>query len=131
MISRTTQSLLAAVGVLALAVGIAELHPPTGQAAAPGKTVRTAVQHSSLVCPPTLQSLTGSTVYSLAVPGAQAAGTGTAAGTGSASLGALPTGGGVAAQLAKQTQVGGAVTAKAAVGAKGGALLATASGNDA
>lgn len=127
MISRTTQSLLAAVGVLALAVGIAEVHPPTGQAAAPGVTVRTPVQHSSLVCPPPLQSLTGSTVYSLAVPGAQAGG----AASGTAVLGALPgTGTATApAPLAKQTAVGGASTAKAATGDKAAALLATADGS--
>jgi hypothetical protein len=125
MISRTTQSLLAAVGVLVLAVGIAEVHPPTGQAAAPGRTVRTAVQHSSLVCPPPLQSLTGSTVYSLAVPGAQA-GAGTAAATvsGTATLAATA----ASAPLAKQTRIGGATTAKAASGDKAGASLGTADG---
>lgn len=127
MISRTTQSLLAAVGVLALAVGIAELHPPTGQAAAPGATVRTAVQHSSLVCPPPLQSLTGATVYSLAVPGAQS---GAAAASGTAALGALPVAAGTAvpAPLAKQATVGGATTAKAATGDKAAALAGTADG---
>ena len=136
MISRTTQSLLAAVGVLAIAVGIAEAHPPTGQAAAPGKTVRTAVQHSSLLCPPPLQSLTGTTGYSLAVPGAQSgsgAG-GTDSGTGTATLGALPATGASASTaapkaLAKQTQVGGSTTAKAAAGDKAVALLGTADGS--
>jgi hypothetical protein len=122
MISRTTQSLLAAVGVLALAVGIAEAHPPTGQAAAPGRTVRTAVQHSSLVCPPPLQSLTGTTAYSLAVPGAQS---GVASTAGTATL-ATPSG---TKPLVKQTRTGGATTAKAASGDKAGALLGTADGS--
>ncbi|MFC1414618.1 DUF5719 family protein [Streptacidiphilus sp. N1-12] len=141
MISRTTQSLLAAVGVLALAVGIAEVHAPTGQAAAPGATVRTAVQHSNLVCPPPLQSLTGSTVYSLAVPGAQSSGaqTGAAGAAGTAALGALPASGtagssapaAAAKPLATQTSVGGATAAKAASGAKAAALLGTADGSTA
>ncbi|MEY9967444.1 hypothetical protein ABIA33_005514 [Streptacidiphilus sp. MAP12-16] len=135
MISRTTQSLLGAVGVLALAVGIAEVHPPTGQAAVAGATVLTSVQHSTLVCPPPLQGLNGSTGYSLAVPGVPASGTGSgsvsaAAGAGSnpgtASLGPLTAGGG--SVLAKQTQVGGGSTAKAATGDKAAALLATADG---
>ncbi|MEZ0070623.1 hypothetical protein ABIA32_006676 [Streptacidiphilus sp. MAP12-20] len=69
MINRTTQSLLGALGVLALALGIAELQPPQGQAAATGSSVRTAVTQTSLLCPPPLQGLTGSTVYSLAAPG--------------------------------------------------------------
>jgi hypothetical protein len=69
MISRTTQSLLGAVGVLALALGVAEVHPPTGQAAVSGTTASTSVQNSTLVCPPTLQGVGGSTSYSLAVPG--------------------------------------------------------------
>ena len=158
MISRTTQSLLAAVGVLAVAVGIAEVHPPTGQAAAPGRTVRTAVQHSSLVCPPPLQSLTGSTVYSLAAPGAASgAGTGADSGTGTATLGGLPVAApaagasasaspsassssskaptskapaapGAPSVIAKQARVGGGTTAKAASGDKAVALLGTADG---
>ncbi|MFC1416929.1 DUF5719 family protein [Streptacidiphilus cavernicola] len=148
MISRTTQSLLAAVGVLAIAVGIAEVHPPTGQAAAPGRTVRTAVQHTSLVCPTPLQG-TGSTVYTLAAPGVSSgAGTAAAASSGTAVLGALPAtapapaasasasaskgpAGSAAgpAALAKLTKVGGGTTAKAAAGNKAAALLATADGS--
>jgi hypothetical protein len=127
MISRTTQSLLGAVGVLALAVGIAEVHPPTGQAAVSGTTVRTAVQNTSLVCPPPLQG-SGSTVYSLAVPGSSSSGST----TGSASLSALaPAAGGTAAgqqTVVTQSSVGGSTTAKAVSGAQAPALVAAATG---
>jgi hypothetical protein len=124
MISRTTQSLLGAVGVLALAVGIAEVHPPTGQAAVSGTTVSTSVQNSDLVCPPTLQGVGGATTYSFAVPGPLS---GTAA-SGSASLTGLPgTAGGAA--LATQTTAGGSTTAHAGSAAQ--ALVATASGGTA
>lgn len=127
MISRTTQSLLGAVGVLALAIGIAEAHPPTGQAAVTGSAVRTAVQNSSLVCPPPLQG-SGSTVYSLAAPGSSSS----TASSGSASLTPLSaapaTGGSAAPALVQQTALGGATTAKAAAGDKAPAVLAAASG---
>ncbi|QMU75307.1 hypothetical protein GXW83_05570 [Streptacidiphilus sp. PB12-B1b] len=137
MISRTTQSLLGAVGVLALAVGIAEVHPPTGQAAVSGTTVRTAVQNTSLVCPPPLQG-SGGTVYSLAAPGSASS----ASTSGSASLQALAaapaTGGAPSASasapaapaqtVVTQTSVGGSTTAKAAAGDKAPALLAAATG---
>lgn len=147
MISRTTQSLLGAVGVLAIAVGVAEAHPPTSQAAVSGTTVRTAVQNTALVCPPPLQG-SGSTVYSLAVPGSSSA-TST---TGSAVLGALAASGAsssasapaasssasssaassassAASQaLVQQTSVGGSTSAKAASGDKAPALNATATG---
>src|SRR5690242_8644070 len=132
MISRTTQSLLAAVGVLALAVGIAEVHPPTGQAAVAGATVLTAVQHTTLICPPPVQGGNGSTGYSLAVPGvlagaaaatANGSGSGAAAANG-ASLGSLTPGGTGSKALAKQSQVGGSTTAKAVSGDKAPALLA-------
>ena len=83
MINRTTQSLLGALGVLALALGIAEAQPPKGQAAATGDSVRTAVQQTSLVCPPPVQGSSGTTQYSLAVPG----GTGDSSGSGSGSSG--------------------------------------------
>lgn len=140
MISRTTQSLLAAVGVLALAVGIAEVHPPTGQAAVTGATVLTAVQHSTLVCPPPMQGGSGSTGYSLAVPGVLAgAGSAAAGGSGGsasstangASLGSLTPGGSGSKALAKQTQVGGSTTAKATGGNKAPALLAESDGSTA
>ncbi len=130
MISRTTQSLLGAVGVLALAIGIAEVHPPTGQAAVTGTAVRTAVQNSSLVCPPPLQG-SGSTVYGLAAPGSSSS----TASSGSASLTPLSaapaTGGSAATALVQQTALGGATTAKAAAGDKAPALLAAASGTTA
>ncbi|MEZ0093479.1 DUF5719 family protein [Streptacidiphilus sp. EB129] len=124
MISRTTQSLLGAVGVLVIAVGIAEVHPPTGQAVATGATVLTAVQHTRLVCPPPLQGADGSTVYSLAVPGLPAAGaTAGGSGTGAAALGPLS-----GAALAQQSQTGGSTTAKAAAGDKAPALTGTGDG---
>lgn len=141
MISRTTQSLLGAVGLLVLAVGIAEVHPPTGQAAVTGATVLTAVQHSTLLCPPPEQGTTGHTGYSLAVPGAPTAGAVVAAGSGGAGSGSAagaalgpfsPVGSGSTVSsgtpLVKQTQVGGSSTAKAVAGAKAPALLATADG---
>ena len=140
MISRTTQSLLAAVGVLALAVGIAEVHPPTGQAAVTGATVLTAVQHSTLLCPPPMQGSSGSTGYSLAVPGALSGVTAapasgpvssTAAGTNGASLGSLTPGGAGSKALAKQSKIGGSSTAKAAGGTKAPALLADSDGSTA
>ena len=139
MISRTTQSLLAAVGVLALAVGIAEVHPPTGQAAVTGATVLTGVQHSTLLCPPPIQGSSGSTGYSLAVPGAlpgvaaaPASGpsSSTAAANG-ASLGSLTPGGTGSKALAKQSQIGGSTTAKATGGDKAPALLAESDGSTA
>ncbi|TDU06317.1 hypothetical protein EDD99_4865 [Streptomyces sp. 846.5] len=139
MISRTTQSLLAAVGVLALAVGIAEVHPPTGQAAVAGATVLTAVQHTTLICPPPVQGGSGSTGYTLAVPGAlagvaaataNASGSGAAAANG-ASLGSLTPGGTGSKALAKQSQVGGSTTAKAVSGDKAPALLAGSDGTTA
>ena len=130
MISRTTQSLLGAVGVLALAIGVAEVHPPTGQAAVTGTAVRTAVQNNSLVCPPPLQG-SGSTVYSLAAPGSSSS----TASSGSASLTPLSaapaTGGSAATALVQQTALGGATTAKAAAGDKAPALIAAASGTTA
>lgn len=137
MISRTTQSLLGAVGVLALAIGIAEVHPPTGQAAVTGTAVRTAVQNSGLVCPPPLQG-SGSTVYSLAAPGSSSS----TASSGSASLTPLSaasgTGGGSAGSsgsaapaLVQQTALGGATTAKATAGDKAPALIAAAEGTTA
>ena len=130
MISRTTQSLLGAVGVLALAIGIAEVHPPTGQAAVTGNAVRTAVQNSSLVCPPPLQG-SGSTVYSLAAPGSSSS----TASSGSASLTPLSaapaTGGSAATALVQQTALGGATTAKAVGGDKAPALIAAAAGTTA
>lgn len=157
MISRTTQSLLGAVGVLALAVGIAEVHPPTGQAAAPGATVRTAVSHSTRICPPPLQGATGSTVYSLAVPGVAAGASpgGAASGNGTAALSTLvappsaaPTPSGSASAsasaapsvpaspaappaLVKQTALGGTTTFKGASGDKAPALLGDAGGSTA
>jgi hypothetical protein len=93
MINRTTQSLLGALGVLALALGIAEAQPPRGQAAATGDSVRTAVQQTSLVCPPTLQGSSGSTQYSLAVPGGTdgSGGSGSSGGSGGAGSGATLT----------------------------------------
>ena len=132
MISRTTQSLLGAVGVLALAVGIAEIHPPTGQAAVSGKTVRTAVQNSTLVCPPTLQGAGGSTNYTLAVPGPL----GTAFTSGSASLSRLPAvtaaaGTAATAATATQSSVGGSTVAHSVAAATAPALLATATGGTA
>ena len=148
MISRTTQSLLGAVGVLAIAVGVAEAHPPTSQAAVSGTTVRTAVQNTALVCPPPLQG-GGSTVYSLAVPGSSSA-TST---TGSAVLGQLGSGAAASAPssgasssasssgasasgastsgaqaLVQQSSVGGSTSVKAVSGDKAPALAATAGG---
>ncbi|WP_042399837.1 DUF5719 family protein [Streptacidiphilus carbonis] len=140
MLSRTTQSLLAAVGVLALAVGIAEVHPPTGQAAVTGATVLTAVQHSTLICPPPVQGSSGSTGYGLAVPGllpgttagsASGSSSGAAAGGDGAVLGSLTPGGTGSKALAKQTAVGGSTTAKAAGGDKAPALLAESDGSTA
>jgi len=122
MISRTTQSLLGAVAVLAIAVGVAEAHPPTSQAAVSGTTVRTAVQNTALVCPPPLQG-GGGTVYSLAVPGSPSA-TST---SGGAVLSPL-TAQGTAQALVQQSAIGGSTTAKAAAGAKAPALSATANG---
>ncbi|RAG87513.1 hypothetical protein DN069_01390 [Streptacidiphilus pinicola] len=84
MINRTTQSLLGALGVLALALGIAEAQPPKGQAAATGDSVRTAVQQTSLVCPPPVQGSSGSTQYSLAVPGGTGGSSATGSGSGAA-----------------------------------------------
>ena len=149
MISRTTQSLLGAVGVLALAVGIAEVHPPTGQAAVSGTTVRTAVQNTDLVCPPPLQG-SGSTAYSLAVPGSSGSGstTGSAslttlAGAAAAAGGATPSTSATASAsttasapaspvaqptVASQTSLGGSTTAKAGAGNNAPALVAAASG---
>ena len=123
MISRTTQSLLGAVAVLAIAVGVAEAHPPTSQAAVSGNTVRTAVQNTALVCPPPLQG-GGSTVYSLAVPESSSA-TST---TGSATLGSLAAGT-AGHPLVQQTALGGSTTAKAAAGANAPALAAAAAGS--
>ena len=140
MISRTTQSLLGAVGVLVIAVGVAEAHPPTGQAAVSGKTVRTAVQNTALVCPPPLQG-SGGTVYSLAVPGSTSATSttgsaalgplGAAAGTANPSASAAPSGSPSSSgtqALAQQTAIGGSTTAKAVSGDKAPALAATADG---
>jgi Family of unknown function (DUF5719) len=128
MISRTTQSLIGAVAVLAIAVGVAEAHPPTSQAAVSGTTVRTAVQNTALVCPPPLQG-SGSTVYSLAVPGSSSA----ASTTGSAALAppSATAAGGVGTALVQQTALGGSTTAKAAAGNQAPALAATATGADA
>ncbi|MBF9073325.1 DUF5719 family protein [Streptacidiphilus fuscans] len=86
MINRTTQSLLGALGVLALTLGIAEIHPPKGEAAASGSSVATAVSQTTVVCPPPLQGQSGSSLYSLAVPGAVSGGSG-AGGSGSGSSG--------------------------------------------
>ena len=122
MISRTTQSLLGAVAVLVIAVGVVEAHPPTSQAAVSGTTVRTAVQDTALVCPPPLQGA-GSTVYSLAVPGSSSA-TST---TGSATLTPVTTGGSGKA-LVQQSALGGSTTAKAATGGTAPALSAAAAG---
>ncbi|QMU67857.1 DUF5719 family protein [Streptacidiphilus sp. P02-A3a] len=143
MISRTTQSLLGAVGVLAIAVGVAEVHPPTSQAAVSGTTVRTAVQNTALVCPAPLQG-GGSTVYSLAVPGSSSSTSTTgsavlsplAAGSGAgpaASSSAAPSASSSAPAstpqaLVQQTSIGGTTSAKGASGDKAPALTGTATG---
>ncbi|MEY9849258.1 hypothetical protein ABH940_006364 [Streptacidiphilus sp. BW17] len=87
MINRTTQSLLGALGVLALTLGIAEIHPPQGEAAASGSSVATAVSQATVVCPPPLQGQSGSSLYSLAVPGAPSGGSGSGSASGSGGSG--------------------------------------------
>ncbi|WP_051943665.1 DUF5719 family protein [Streptacidiphilus rugosus] len=156
MMNRTTQSLLGALGVLALALGIAELRPPQGQAAATGDSVRTAVTQTSLLCPPPLQGVTGSTVYSLAVPGhdsstgsgggasltpitgavggAASPGTtpspsGSPSGAAKPSPSGAPAGAASPAPLAQQSQVGGSTTGKAVAGANAPGVVAVANGS--
>ncbi|MFC8718144.1 DUF5719 family protein [Kitasatospora sp. NPDC057198] len=77
--SRTGQSLLAGVAVLGLVFGVAELRQPATSATAAGGTRTTAqVERSSLVCPPPMQGVTGSTSLTLFSPegGTGSAGTG-------------------------------------------------------
>ncbi|WP_052443114.1 DUF5719 family protein [Streptacidiphilus neutrinimicus] len=107
MINRTTQSLLGALGVLALALGVAEVQPPKGQAAATGDSVRTAVQQTSLVCPPPLQGSSGTTQYSLAVPAGTVGSSGSSGSSGSGS-------GAGAALTALTTPINGSATASSA-----------------
>ncbi|WP_052441368.1 DUF5719 family protein [Streptacidiphilus anmyonensis] len=109
MINRTTQSLLGALGVLALALGVAEAQPPKGQAAATGDSVRTAVQQTSLLCPPPLQGSSATTQYSLAVPAGSAGSSGTA---GSSAAGGGSAAGGSGATLTPlTTPINGSATA--------------------
>jgi hypothetical protein len=124
-INRTTQSLLAAFGVLAAAFGIAQVHRPAAPTTAAAAPVRTVVQSTSLVCPPTLQGVTGSTGYALAAPGAPSGG----ATGGSATLAELPQADGTPGRtLATASTPGGSTTAKAATGAGAPALVADATG---
>lgn len=130
MITRTTQSLLAAVGVLVVAFGVTEAHPPKVQPKATGQTVRTAVQQTELVCPPS-QSGKAATQYSLAAPGAPT-GVKTADGTAAASLGPLTgtaaSSTGTSKGSTAQLQLKSVGTAATGSGKPAGALSADATG---
>ncbi|MFC5909386.1 DUF5719 family protein [Streptacidiphilus monticola] len=130
-ITRTTQSLLAALGVLAVALGIAEVNPPSGEAAASGRTVRTAVAHRAVLCPNPLQSGSASTGYAVAAPGAPAGvsvASGSSGSGGTAGAGRLGPLGGAGTALAQLSATGGATAGKAPSGAKAPALALTADG---
>jgi hypothetical protein len=137
--NRTTQSLLAAVVVLAAAFGIAQLDPPTARSATDGGAAQRAqVQTSSLVCPPPQGTSSATTGYSLAAPGpapdATSIGSGgrpnaaalnpVAPATGSSVTGSPASAG---KPLATLSRPGGLATAQAAAGS--GAVSADGSGS--
>ncbi|MEW1913548.1 DUF5719 family protein [Kitasatospora sp. NPDC085895] len=78
--SRTGRSLLAAVAVLGVVFGIAELRPPAdpSTAGAPGGATTAQVERSTLVCPPPIQGLFATTDLTLYDPAGGKAEGGTA-----------------------------------------------------
>lgn len=68
--SRTGVSLLAAAGVLALVLGVAELRPPAAVSGkAGGPAVSAQVERTAVVCPEPRQGLTGTTTITALTPG--------------------------------------------------------------
>ncbi|WP_051940396.1 DUF5719 family protein [Phaeacidiphilus oryzae] len=123
-INRTTQSLLAALVLLAAAFGIAEADQPTAvSASGPGAgatPLHAQVQTSSLVCPPPQGTSSASTRYALTAPGpAPDATSNAAAGSEPDSAALTPVaaaGAGAGKPLATLGSPGGQTTAKAAAG---------------
>ncbi|WP_431678887.1 DUF5719 family protein [Kitasatospora sp. KL5] len=135
--SRTGKSLLAAVAVLGVVFGIAELRPPADPSStgSPGGATTAQVERTSLVCPAPIQGLLASTDLTLFSPDGKAEG-------GSASLSdvvppaagasAKPSAGAPAAPVPgarlSLTKPGAPVTGQAAPGDTAPGTVATATG---